>query len=398
MPSKSFLVKVELEIQKVSCPGVWLCSNGKVSLQLYMLDSTIQTDSHKPFFPVSFKEKFIFYKTFLKERRLSELQRTLGREWICAEFIQWKSCEEGVILASFQTTLDDLLYPTRPIDRQSTEVDLLMEPTKLFPGTISPKLELRTRTTIQEITVPDQDLHRFEGNFRKRICPKHKRRPQVHPKWVCHSVAYSKAQQRCPKGCKGDKRPAFKYKRAEDDLILRLNPNKVSKDDVVRADVGEKRNKEERCYCRDISQEVDETEDDNPEISIGKSAKSRPYGCVCEKQHTPQLCPICSKYEGTFAKVSSFKPPSKPKKFLSAVELLNSEKYYCSYCRNTYVIRRCPCKDMEVPSQKKKVCLCVPEESRAGNLVSKLHEKVMNTVQAGRIRIDDCIGDCEVTE
>ena len=152
MPTKSFLVKVELTVQKISCPGVWLCSNGKVSLQLAMLDSDIQTEAYKPIFPITFNEKFVFFKTFIKERRLNELQRSLNHEWFAAELIQWRNCDEGVVLARFQTTLDDLLYPCnlKNLNVSGTDIDLLMQATNLFPGTLLPKLTLGTKTTIKE--------------------------------------------------------------------------------------------------------------------------------------------------------------------------------------------------------------------------------------------------------
>lgn len=152
MTSKGFLVKVNLNIQKVTCPGVWLCSNGKVSVEIKMLDCSIQTKTCKPMFPILVYEKYAFTKTFQEDRRLNELQKSLNNEWFYAELIHWKSRDEGCVLATFQTTLDDLLYPTSFRGTVAgKETDLLMVPTSLFPGTIVPKLEILTKTTIEEI-------------------------------------------------------------------------------------------------------------------------------------------------------------------------------------------------------------------------------------------------------
>lgn len=95
MPRKTLKVQVELDIQavciakyfflcitifsyQVTCPGVWLCPSGKISLQLCMLDSCIQTMGLLPNFPLLYREKYIFYKVFYKARSLSDLQRLLS--------------------------------------------------------------------------------------------------------------------------------------------------------------------------------------------------------------------------------------------------------------------------------------------------------------------------------
>lgn len=51
-----------------------------------------------------------------------------------AELIQWQNCEFGNVLASFKTTLSELLYPnTKEGVIPGVEIDLLMEPSKTFP-------------------------------------------------------------------------------------------------------------------------------------------------------------------------------------------------------------------------------------------------------------------------
>ncbi|CAG9769610.1 unnamed protein product [Ceutorhynchus assimilis] len=410
MPAKSFLVKVELTVQKISCPGVWLCSNGKVSLQLCMLDSTIQTEARKPIFPVVFAEKFIFYKTFLKERRLNELQRSLGREWLCVELIQWKNCDEGMVLASFQTTLDDLLYPSSfaPSNVAGSNIDLLMVTTKLFPGTISPKLELCTKTTIEE-TFSDAK-QRFtdkilQVNPMKSICSVQNPPKKLHPKKVCHTVAYSQAQQRFHRP-KKDKRPIFKYQRPEDDLILRTNPDKVVKDDVIQVRPGLEFEGDENqdknnplCYC---GESVGESSQDQVGSSfvkiVGKSRRGRnshtvreQCPCSCGSQHSIYLCPTCSKYECTFTDLS-LRPTTE---FLA-----ETKPALCSCCRKHYKPLKgahCPCKEGSVSPTEKKVCFCFPEEN-GPSLAQRLHARVKHTIGASTVRLETCIRDCEVCE
>lgn len=51
-----------------------------------------------------------------------------------AELIQWQNCEFGNVLASFKTTLTELLYPNiKDGAVPGVEIDLLMEPAKTFP-------------------------------------------------------------------------------------------------------------------------------------------------------------------------------------------------------------------------------------------------------------------------
>ncbi|KAF7275819.1 hypothetical protein GWI33_011239, partial [Rhynchophorus ferrugineus] len=344
---KSFLVKVELTIRKLSCPGVWLCSNGKVSMQLGMLDSNIQTDAYKPSFPVVFDEKFIFYKTFVKERRLSELQRTLNREQFFVELIQWKNCDEGVVLASFRTTLDDLLYSnsSRRPSMTGTDIDLLLEPTKLFPGTISPKLAIKTKTTIEETFCDAYQRPSMTGYPRYPCAPQTLSR-KLHPKKVCHTVGYSKAQQRCSK-VTHDKRPIFRYQKPEDDLILRTNPNKVMKDDVIKTssfnkisqaqvDLNDCPEDCDICYCNSSGPLKTEQTTKTSFVRSVKTNKGKSSTCtnLNDNVHQPYYCPICSKYECTFSQ--SRRTPE----LSSENDQENLSYKFCPYCGENYEKQR----------------------------------------------------------
>lgn len=116
-----------------------------------MLDSCVQTASYKPSFPIQCNEKFLFFKTFYSKHQLQALQKQLRKismiklnqifldvisddQWLYMELVQWQSCEVGNVLAIFQTTLDELLYPSSfGGSITGVDIDLLMEPSKIFP-------------------------------------------------------------------------------------------------------------------------------------------------------------------------------------------------------------------------------------------------------------------------
>lgn len=120
---------------QVTCPGVWLCPNGKVALRISTLDFSAQSHGVRPIFPLLFHEHVTFDKIFARIS-LKELQSALEREFLYAELIQWVSpASRGIVLATFETNLADLLYPT-PCCKgllAGVDVDLLMEPSKCFP-------------------------------------------------------------------------------------------------------------------------------------------------------------------------------------------------------------------------------------------------------------------------
>lgn len=152
MPRKVFQVQVELCVHivsaltkrnslfanllrfKVTCPGVWLCPSGRLSLQLYALDSCVQSASVEAVFPLYFEEKFVFSKQFDKAQRLNDLQKLLTKECLYIELIQWTNCDIGNVLATFITTLSDALFPAKIEGVYAgIDVDLLMEPSDSFP-------------------------------------------------------------------------------------------------------------------------------------------------------------------------------------------------------------------------------------------------------------------------
>lgn len=136
MAGRAFCVKVHLDVHAVTCPGVWLCPNGKVALRINTLNSYTETRRISPVFPLLFHEKFAFSKVFSQIASLTELQRTLEQELLYAELVQWATpASRGIALATFETNLADLLYPVPCFKGllAGVDIDLLMEPTKCFP-------------------------------------------------------------------------------------------------------------------------------------------------------------------------------------------------------------------------------------------------------------------------
>ena len=129
---------------QITCPGVWLCPNGKVALRITSFGSTLESHRVSPIFPLLFHNEFNFKKTFTRLAALTELQRNLERQSLYAELLQWLSpCNQPVLLATFQTTLTDLLYPMADHCGRllpGFDVDLLMDPSKYFPVGIFPSL------------------------------------------------------------------------------------------------------------------------------------------------------------------------------------------------------------------------------------------------------------------
>ncbi|CAL1681339.1 unnamed protein product [Lasius platythorax] len=154
--SRAFRVKVHLDVHAVTCPGVWLCPSGKVALRIDALDFCAESRRINPIFPLLFHDRFTFSKIFARTASLAELQRTLEREFLYAELIQWTTPahRRGITLATFEINLADLLYPAPCFKGllAGVDVDLLMEPTKCFPGIIAPKIEVSTKTIVEEVS------------------------------------------------------------------------------------------------------------------------------------------------------------------------------------------------------------------------------------------------------
>ncbi|XP_046823180.1 uncharacterized protein LOC124426022 [Vespa crabro] len=199
MTGRGFFVKIQLNLHAVSCPGVWLCPNGKITLKINTLNSNRESHRIAPVFPLLLHEKFTFEKMFSHVVTLTELQHSLEQEFFFAELVQWVTPSgRGVILATFETNLVDLLYPTSCFKGllARVDIDLLMEPSKYFPGIIAPKIEVSTKTIIEGImNIDDINMSGIHIVNPKTINSKNaswinRKRPVkgiIRQKRVCHS-------------------------------------------------------------------------------------------------------------------------------------------------------------------------------------------------------------------
>ncbi|KAL4710575.1 hypothetical protein ACJJTC_008977 [Scirpophaga incertulas] len=188
---------LELEVQKVSCPGVWLCQDGRVSLTIFLLGTNCQTCLLPPTFPLIFKDVFYFRKRFQESCALNNICCVLKDETIYCELVQWADdchTRECTILAQYLGALNDILF--LPNMCSSDGVDLLMRRSKQFPGILSPKIEIATKVRIDEVW--DQPLHLKVPQVALCQCPRDVE--SGRQKQVCHTAQYhrSKCNKRAP--------------------------------------------------------------------------------------------------------------------------------------------------------------------------------------------------------
>ncbi|KAI8429198.1 hypothetical protein MSG28_007734, partial [Choristoneura fumiferana] len=166
---------VEIDIQRVSCPGVWLCQDGRVSLTVFALGTSYQTCMLPPMFPLTFRDVFYFRKRFQESC-------TLRDETIYCELVQWcQDCatSECVILAQYLGSLNEVLFPPNMCSNDG--VDLLMRRAKDFP------IEITTKVRIDEVWNEPTSMCYSAMKLRPCHCSSVEGSRQ---KPVCHSAQY----------------------------------------------------------------------------------------------------------------------------------------------------------------------------------------------------------------
>ncbi|XP_008557008.1 uncharacterized protein LOC103577912 [Microplitis demolitor] len=288
MASKGFCVKIYFDLHIINCPGVWLCPNGTVTLQINCLNSHIESQKVTPAFPLVISDKFLFKKIFTGIGTLTELECCLENEYFYAELVQCPSADgRKVILATFETNLVDLLYPA-PCYRglvSGVDVDLLMEPTKYFPGILAPKIEVSTRTVIEEMELCQVDVARNRIinpkliNSKGRPCI-HRKPPTegiIRQKKVCHTQGRIKSP---PRLC------ACRHQ-------VRLGMNETL---VPCPSDSRSQSHVSQCYQKST-----------PSVKQTNSypCKNSIYECTSVRQfHDLDDCPVCSRYRHFFSKGS----------------------------------------------------------------------------------------------
>ncbi|CAG9560693.1 unnamed protein product [Danaus chrysippus] len=278
---------IEIEIQKVSCPGVWLCQDGRVSLTVFALGTSYQTCLLPPVFPLPFRDVFYFRKRFQESCALNNICCLLKDETIYCELVQW--CEDCnlsdcVILAQYLGAMNDVLFP--PNMCSTDGVDLLMRRSKEFPGILSPKIEIATKVRIDEVwNLPCNLL----STTKAKEC--HCSPPNIESsrqRQVCHSAQYHRTK--CNKTGR----------------IVRSRSRSRSDGSVSCCSLDKERGKV--CRCPKTSDLEDLPNDerlqklllesryiDNEEPNHTKTSSSKKYW-----PKTPCTCQICKRYHELF--------------------------------------------------------------------------------------------------
>ncbi|KAH9634245.1 hypothetical protein HF086_012707 [Spodoptera exigua] len=250
---------VEIDVQKVSCPGVWLCQDGRVSLTVFALGTSYQTCLLPPIFPLLFKDIFYFRKRFQETCALNNICCLLKEETIYCELVQWcDDCttSECVILAQYLGALNDVLFPPNMCSNDG--VDLLMRRAKDFPGILSPKIEIATKVRIDEVW---NQSHNMPSMLKVAChCSPH-RDETLRQRQVCHSARYhrnkcikyprapSVPRSRSRSGSTGSK-SCCSLTQKDGDCITCDCPNPIPKTGMnCRCQTSQRRSRPRREYC-----------------------------------------------------------------------------------------------------------------------------------------------------
>ncbi|XP_071118998.1 spermatogenesis-associated protein 6-like isoform X1 [Haliotis cracherodii] len=159
MPRRALRCVVDLNLNKVSAPGVWLPSKEDIYLSVSVFNQYRNTHLVTSVFPLLFTESFRFEKTYYTAVDPGHVAELLEDELIIFELLQLSEYTDGAVrLATFSTNARDFLYPYPSLapSYSSADREILMSRTIAFPG-ISPKLEFSTRSVIRESLSPEVD-------------------------------------------------------------------------------------------------------------------------------------------------------------------------------------------------------------------------------------------------
>ncbi|XP_069481825.1 spermatogenesis associated 6-like protein isoform X2 [Ambystoma mexicanum] len=163
MPLK---VQVELHIQAITCPGVFLQEKDDIYLSVSMLGQWKETECLPPVFPLLFHEKMKFEKIFQEAIDPATVVQLLECDMVKFELTQLTP-PMGEFLAFYEENTREFLFPEPKLTPSYRGVDreVLMKTVRNFPG-IAPKLEFATRTSIKELST-DVRRRSYEEN---KVC------------------------------------------------------------------------------------------------------------------------------------------------------------------------------------------------------------------------------------
>ncbi|XP_066538033.1 spermatogenesis associated 6-like protein [Hoplias malabaricus] len=150
MSQKALKVVAELHIRAVTCPGVHLAAKDDIYLSVCVLNQFRKSDCLPAVFPLLFRMKMWFEKTFKYATDPAAIAEILQSETVKIDLIQLIP-PVGKVLASYEENTRSFLFPEPKLvpSFSGGDREVLMTRDPLFPG-ISPRLEFSTRTTISE--------------------------------------------------------------------------------------------------------------------------------------------------------------------------------------------------------------------------------------------------------
>ncbi|XP_048255674.1 spermatogenesis-associated protein 6-like isoform X2 [Haliotis rufescens] len=224
MPRRALRCVVDLNLKKVSAPGVWLPSKEDIYLSVSVFNQYRNTHLVTSVFPLLFTESFRFEKTYYTAVDPGHVAELLEDELIIFELLQLSEYTDGAVrLATFSTNARDFLYPYPSLapSYSSADREILMSRTIAFPG-ISPKLEFSTRSVIRESLSPEVDaLEDAVEDVRLSRLRKARRTPSITRRSSSPSLRVKYEDTSLESTIDG--RPPFVVRKLTDDLIGR-NP------------------------------------------------------------------------------------------------------------------------------------------------------------------------------
>ncbi|XP_071444427.1 spermatogenesis-associated protein 6 isoform X2 [Hetaerina americana] len=322
MCTKGFKVVIVLDIHAVTCPGVWLCPNGKVRLKTNILGFSSKTKCLPPIFPLLFHEQFVFEKLISTCHQLTDLQKYFGNQRVFLELIQKSGSNfiDEIVLATFEIALIDLLYPSTSHRGILTgvDVDLLMQPSCHFPGIIAPKVEISTKTTVEEISI--SSLKSKKGYINPKTLRSKATQKQVEP---CmkpklarqgHCNVFYHGHPVCHCCLEKNDRPPFVVRKTEDCGLSKCSGVANTFPQLPALPChrwgGKKlicrHFKDEDWHKKQLSKDQEKicSHEANSHLQMRplSSGTLKPDCCECVASHTSGSCGVCNLYKKYFPK------------------------------------------------------------------------------------------------